>query len=59
MINAKVLKSGNIQAIRLPKEYRLDVDFVKINKIGSLLVLIPTENPWTNFIDGIQEADEF
>ncbi len=59
MINAKVFKSGNSQAIRLPKEYRLDVDSVQINKIGNLLVLIPKDNPWVNFIDGINEADEF
>ena len=59
MIKAKVFKSGNSQAIRLPKEYRLDVDSVLINKIGNLLVLIPKDNPWTNFIEGINEADEF
>ena len=58
MINAKVFKSGNSQAIRLPKEYRLDVDSVQINKIGNLLVLIPKNDPWANFIDGINEADE-
>lgn len=59
MINAKVFKSGNSQAIRLPKEYRLDVDSVKINKIGNLLVLIPENDPWANFIDGVNEAEEF
>lgn len=59
MINAKVFKSGNSQAIRLPKEYRLDVDSVQINKIGNLLVLIPKDNPWVNFIEGIKEAEEF
>ena len=59
MINAKVFKSGNSQAIRLPKEYRLDVDSVQINKIGNLLVLIPKDDPWTNFIEGINEAEEF
>lgn len=59
MITAKVFKSGNSQAIRLPKEYRVDVDSVQINKIGNLLVLIPKDNPWQNFIEGINEADEF
>ena len=59
MINAKVFMSGNSQAIRLPKEYRLDVDSVQINKIGNLLVLIPKDDPWINFIDGINEAEEF
>lgn len=59
MVTAKVFKSGNSQAIRLPKEYRLDVDSVQINKIGNLLVLIPKDNPWKNFIEGINEADDF
>ena len=59
MINAKVFKSGNSQAIRLPKNYRLEVDSVKINKIGNLLVLIPKDDPWVNFIDGIKEANDF
>ena len=59
MINAKVFKSGNSQAIRLPKEYRLDVDSVQINKIGNLLVLIPEGDPWASFIEGINEAEEF
>ena len=59
MKNAKVFKSGNSQAIRLPKEYRLDVDSVQINKIGNLLILIPKDNPWANFIEGIHEVDEF
>ncbi|HPG41984.1 MAG TPA: AbrB/MazE/SpoVT family DNA-binding domain-containing protein [bacterium] len=59
MKNAQVFKSGNSQAVRLPKEYRLDVDTVRINKIGNLLVLIPPDKPWVNFIEGINEADEF
>jgi len=56
---AKVFKSGNSQAIRLPKEYRMDADSVRINKIGNLLVLIPKDDPLSNFFDGINEADEF
>ena len=59
MKTAKVFKSGNSQAIRLPKEYRLDVDSVNINKIGNLLILIPEDDPWANFIEGIDEAMEF
>ncbi|MBN2093731.1 AbrB/MazE/SpoVT family DNA-binding domain-containing protein [candidate division KSB1 bacterium] len=59
MINAKVFRSGNSQAIRLPKEYQLDVDSVQINRIGKLIVLIPKDYPWINFIEGINEADEF
>jgi len=59
MIKTKVFKSGNSQAIRLPKEYRLDVDSVMINKIGNLLVIISKDDPWESFIEGIREAEEF
>ena len=59
MKEAKVFKSGNSQAIRLPKEYRLNVESVHINKIGNLLILIPKDDPWKNFIEGIVEAKEF
>ena len=59
MLKAKVFKSGNSQAIRLPKEYRLSTDAVHLNKIGNLLMLIPLDDPWVNFIDGIKEADDF
>jgi antitoxin VapB len=59
MKEAKVFISGNSQAIRLPKEYRVDVDTVKINRIGNLLVIIQNEDPWANFKKGIQEAKDF
>ena len=59
MKEAKVFKSGNSQAIRIPREYRLDVESVHINKIGNLLILIPKDDPWKNFIEGIDEAKEF
>ncbi len=59
MVKAKVFKSGNSQAIRLPKEFRLEVDSVKINRICNLSVIIPDDNPWENFIAGIKESEDF
>ncbi len=59
MKTTKIFQSGNSQAIRLPKEYRLDADTVNINKIGNLLVLLPQDDPWTNFVEGIHEAVDF
>lgn len=42
---AKVFKSGNSQAVRLPKEFRFDVDEVDIFKRGKDIVLRPkTQN---------------
>ena len=40
---AKILKNGKSQAIRLPKEYRVDSDEVYIEKVGHSLVIIPKE----------------
>jgi antitoxin VapB len=39
MATAKVFKSGNSQAVRLPSEFRLDVDEVEIIKRGDEIVL--------------------
>lgn len=59
MIEAKIFQSGNSQAIRLPKEYRLAGDSVHLNRIGNLLVLIPMDDPWKSFVEGVNQADEF
>ncbi len=41
MATAKVFRSGNSQAVRLPKEFRLDVDEVEIFRQDGDLVLRP------------------
>ncbi|PST17337.1 AbrB/MazE/SpoVT family DNA-binding domain-containing protein [Mesorhizobium plurifarium] len=38
---ARVFQSGNSQAVRLPKEFRLDVDRVEITQEGDALILRP------------------
>ncbi len=40
---AKVFQSGNSQAVRLPKAYRIDTDKVFIEKVGDSIVLTPTK----------------
>lgn len=60
MITAKVFKSGNSQAIRLPKQFRLDSDEIAINRVGNVLVMIPKDDPWSLFSQGIKEiGDDF
>jgi antitoxin VapB len=39
MTYARVFQSGNSQAIRLPKEFRLEVDRVEIFRRGEEIVL--------------------
>lgn len=38
---AKVFRSGNSQAVRLPKEFRLDASEVEISREGDALILRP------------------
>lgn len=38
---AKVFRSGNSQAVRLPKDFRLDVSEVEISREGDALILRP------------------
>ena len=39
MSKARIFKSGNSQAVRLPKEFRFDVDEVEISRRGREVVL--------------------
>ena len=42
MTQARVFQSGNSQAVRLPKEFRFDIDQVEIFRRGDDVVLRPT-----------------
>ena len=60
MMMAKVFKSGNSQAVRLPKEDRLDTDEVSVNRIGNVLIMVPKDDPRGVFSQGICEiGDDF
>ena len=45
MATAKVFKSGNSQAIRLPKEFRLNVKEVEISRQGEDIVIRKKKKP--------------
>lgn len=40
-METKIFQSGNSQAVRIPKEFRLDTDVVEIFRRGDELVLRP------------------
>ena len=42
MARAKIFKHGGSQAVRLPKEFRFEVDEVDIRKEGDAVILRPT-----------------
>lgn len=46
MLTAKVFRSGNSQAIRIPKEVQTDLKEFKITKIGECLIFSPLDDPW-------------
>jgi antitoxin VapB len=52
---ARVFWSGRSQAVRLPKEYRFDVDEVRIRRRGAAVILEPIPVDWS-WLDALQEA---
>lgn len=46
MEKAKVFVSGNSQAVRIPQHLRFHTDTVYVQRVGSALVLLPTDDPW-------------
>jgi len=46
MATAKVFWSGRSQAVRLPKEFRLEADEVRIRRHGQAVILEPVAKDW-------------
>ena len=60
MKTARVFKSGNSQAVRLPKEFKLDVAEVSVFRKGGDLVLRPLRKTWLDYFDrGRRFSDDF
>jgi antitoxin VapB len=60
MKTAKVFKSGNSQAVRIPKEFHLEGEEVEIRKRGGSLVLSPRKKSWAALIDSLKKfSDDF
>ncbi len=60
MLTAKVFENGRSQAVRLPKDYRFDDDEVVINKIGDIVLLMPKNSRWNNFLKSLDLfSDDF
>ena len=48
MQTVKVFKSGNSQAVRIPKEFSIEEQELYIQKIGNTLVLTSMNDPWSS-----------
>jgi antitoxin VapB len=59
MMIAKVFRTGRSQAIRLPKEFRVDTDEVYLKRTQEGFLVIPRD-PWDVFYEGIDQlSDDF
>ena len=54
----RVFQSGNSQAIRLPREFRLDEGEVFIRKEGNTIVITPRPKTWDGFLQGCESLSE-
>jgi len=60
MKTAKVFKSGNSQAVRIPKEFHLKGNEVEIQKKGEVLILRPKRKSWVPFFESLGKfSDDF
>ena len=48
MQTVKVFKSGNSQAVRIPKEYSIEDQELKIQRVGNTLILSTLDDPWSS-----------
>ena len=59
MQTAKVFQNGRSQAIRLPKEFRVETDEVYLKKTPEGFLVIPRD-PWDLFFEGVAKlSDDF
>jgi antitoxin VapB len=59
MAIAKVFRTGRSQAIRLPKEFRVEADTVHLKRTAEGFLVI-TKEPWEIFFEGVEQlSDQF
>ncbi|HJZ93665.1 MAG TPA: hypothetical protein VKE40_22510, partial [Gemmataceae bacterium] len=59
MAVAKVFRTGRSQAIRLPKEFRVEADAVRLKRTSEGFLVI-TKDPWDVFFEGVEQlSDQF
>jgi antitoxin VapB len=59
MAVAKVFRTGRSQAIRLPKEFRVEANEVRLKRTAEGFLVI-TKDPWDVFFEGVDQlSDDF
>lgn len=51
----RVFKSGNSQAVRLPKSFQTEDEELIIKKVGSMIVMVPVSDQWKVFEESLGE----
>ena len=60
MKTAKVFKSGNSQAVRIPKEFHLEGEEVEIRRQGGALILRSRKKSWAALFESLNKfSDDF
>ena len=59
-LNSRVFMNGNSQAVRIPREFRLNTSHVEItcNKDGDLVIHAVPENRGTALLDALSAFDD-
>jgi antitoxin VapB len=55
MKRARLFRNGQSQAVRLPKEFRFEGDFVYVKKSGSAVVLLPAKGAWDPLVGSLDK----
>ena len=58
MHSVKVFKSGNSQAVRIPKEFSVDDTELYIQKIGNSIILTSKHDPWQTFRNSLDKFSD-
>lgn len=58
MAVGKVFMSGNSQAVRLPKQFRLATDEVEITQDGERLILDPKKKDMSRLVELLEELSD-
>ena len=57
---AKVFQNGRSQAIRLPKEFRVNTEEVYIEKVGDSIIITPKQkSKWDMMRTALENMEEF
>ena len=58
MKTAKLFRNGQSQAVRLPKEFRFEGDFVYVKKSGNGIVLLPAKGIWAALVESLNKFSD-